>query len=413
MSALSDVVIIGAGPYGLSIAAHLRRRGIGYRIFGVPMLNWRTRMPEGMLLKSDGFASNLSDPDGSLTLGAWCRQQGIAYADEGVPVATENFIAYGEAFQKRLVPDVDQRRVAGLKRSGDIYQVELDDGEIITAAKIVIAVGISDFSYLPPELAALPREYVTHASDHAAMDVFKGREVAVIGGGASGIDIAALLHENGASVQVISRSGALRFHTLSAVGHQRSLQQRLRWPGTGIGPGWRCVFYTQMPLMFRLLPEAKRLHIVATSHAPAAGWPMRDRVVGKVPVLEGFAPRSGAVHDGRLRLDVASAAGEQRTVTVDHAIACTGYKVDLRKLKFLDDGLRTAIRSVENTPILSPHFETSLPGLYIVGPASANAFGPMFRFVYGAEFTAPRIAGHLAAMAARRSASVRPALAAR
>ncbi len=413
MSVLNEVAIIGAGPYGLSIAAHLRRRGIGYRIFGAPMQNWRTKMPEGMLLKSDGFASNLSDPDGAATLADYCRHHGIPYADEGVPVSAANFIAYGEAFQKRFVPDVEDRTVVAVQRSDDRFAVQLDDGEIVGAAKVVVAVGISDFPYMPPHLAELPEAYVSHSSRHAAMDAFKGRDVAIIGSGSSAIDIAALMHESGAAVQLVARRPQLRFHTRTELGARRPLATRIRAPNTGIGPGWESVFYTRAPLLFRLLPEAKRLNIVANSHGPAGGWYMRERIVGCVPVLEGYAPQAAEVRDGRIHLRLSSAAGDERTISADHAIVCTGYRVDLRRLKFFDGRLRAAIKSVRNSPILSSGFETSVPGLYMVGPASANTFGPMFRFVFGAEFTARRIVPHLAEAAVRRPAAARPVLAAR
>ena len=54
---MTRVVIIGAGPYGLSVAAHLRAHGVAFRIFGAPLDSWRNHMPVGMMLKSDGFAS--------------------------------------------------------------------------------------------------------------------------------------------------------------------------------------------------------------------------------------------------------------------------------------------------------------------------------------------------------------------
>ena len=56
------VVVIGAGPYGLSIATHLRAQQLSFRIFGEPMASWRHHMPQGMSLKSEGFASDLYDP---------------------------------------------------------------------------------------------------------------------------------------------------------------------------------------------------------------------------------------------------------------------------------------------------------------------------------------------------------------
>ena len=412
MNAMNEVVIVGAGPYGMSIAAHLRERGVGFRVFGTPMLNWRTRMPDGMLLKSDGYASNLSDPAGSMTLKEYCLQHGVPYEDEGVPVSAADFIAYGQAFQKRFVPEVEPRTVIGLGRSSSGFTVQLDDGEIVGAGKVVVAVGISDFPYLPPVLSGHPDEFVTHSSRHVAMDAFRGREVAVIGSGSSAIDVAALMHEQGASVQLVARRAKLRFHSRTELGG-RSWQERLRAPNTGIGPGWRSVFYTEAPSWFRYVPEAKRLSIIAKSHGPAGGWYMQDRVVGQIPTLEGYAPRNVAVRDNRVHLDLAGSDGGEKSISADHAIVATGYKVDLRKLKFLDDGLRTAIRSAKHAPVLSRNFETSVAGLYVVGPASATSFGPMFRFVFGARFTAERIVRHLAASLARQPAPQRAALAAR
>ena len=110
------VAIVGAGPYGLSIAAHLSAQGIEAAVFGAPMDSWRSGMPSGMRLKSEGFATNLSDPAGRFTLKAFCAGEGISYADIGVPVAVETFAAYGLAFQERFVPRLDNRFVRKIAR---------------------------------------------------------------------------------------------------------------------------------------------------------------------------------------------------------------------------------------------------------------------------------------------------------
>ena len=112
MSTTTDVAIIGAGPYGLSLAAHLAAANVSVRVFGQPMQFWRTNMPEGMVLKSEGFASNLWHPDGALTLRDFCADRGLPYKDSGLPIPVETFCAYGEAFQKRFVPMLDERPVA-------------------------------------------------------------------------------------------------------------------------------------------------------------------------------------------------------------------------------------------------------------------------------------------------------------
>jgi cation diffusion facilitator CzcD-associated flavoprotein CzcO len=84
-----EVAIVGAGPYGLSIAAHLRGLGIPFRIFGRPMDSWVSHMPKGSCLKSDGFASNIYDPNSEFTLEKYCSEQGIEYAHMGIPVHLE------------------------------------------------------------------------------------------------------------------------------------------------------------------------------------------------------------------------------------------------------------------------------------------------------------------------------------
>src|ERR1700678_1256506 len=111
VGAVVDIAIIGAGPYGLSIAAHLHKTPLTFRIFGTPMQSWREHMPKGMLLKSDGFASSLDDPDSAFTLRHYCEEMKLPYADVGIPVPSETFVAYGLEFQKRLVPMLEETNI--------------------------------------------------------------------------------------------------------------------------------------------------------------------------------------------------------------------------------------------------------------------------------------------------------------
>ena len=403
---MSEIIIIGAGPYGLSLAAHLRGRGVGCRVFGRVMENWRSKMPHGMLLKSDGFASNIEDPGSALTLKEFSRTRGLAYADDGIPVPAENFIAYGTAFRQRFVPDLDRRMVIGLDRSSDGFAVKLEDGEIVSAPRVVIAIGVSDFAYMPPELSGFSRDRVTHASHHGQLDVFRGREVAVVGSGSSATDIAALLHENGASVRLLARRSEVRFHSPTEDrGLVSNTIEQLRNPKTGIGPGWRHVFYTKAPHLFWHLPEDKRFRIVRGTLGPAGGWFMRDRVIGRFPIATGVTPCHAELRDGRIALDLAGPSGKQ-TVTADHVIAATGYRIDVNAIRFLSENLRAQIKVVEQAPVLSRQSETSVPGLYVVGPAAAFSFGPVLRFVYGAKSTIPPLARHLARGAGRGAVAV-------
>lgn len=394
-----DIAIIGAGPYGLSIASHLRARGINFRIFGSPMHTWRTQMPKGMRLKSEGFASALYDPESELTLGHYCKQQGIPYADMGFPIPLETFISYGQEFQKRFVPNLEDKPVLSLDRTSSGFQISLADGEALAARRVVVAVGISHFQYVPPSLSALPEDFASHTSRHITFERFRGREVVVLGAGASALDVAALLHQSGAAVQVVARKPVVRFH--EPPGRiPRPLLERIQYPMTGLGPGWRSLFCTSAPLVFRQLPEWFRLEVVRRHLGPAAAWFVKDQVVGNVGFNLGLTLKEANEHNGRVHLQLADAKGTLRTMEADHVIAGTGYRVDLGRLTFLNP-LAAGIRSVHRAPVLSADFESSIPGLYFVGAAAANTFGPLLRFAYGARFTAPRISKHLARLARR------------
>jgi cation diffusion facilitator CzcD-associated flavoprotein CzcO len=390
-----DVAIIGAGPYGLSIAAHLRERGVTFRIFGRPMQYWRTNMPKGMLLKSDGFASNLSDPSGFFTLKRFCLEQGIEYGDEGHPVSLETFAAYGLAFQERLVPEQENKEVVGLDQSPGGYLLQLDDGEKVAALRVVVAVGVGHFDYVPPSLAKLPLEFVSHSSRHHDLEVFRGREIAVIGGGASAVDLAGLLRELDVEVQLVVRRSALQFHSSPPIGKSRSRLQRLRHPRSGIGPGLRARFFTDAPGAFHYLPQTIRVRVVEEFLGPAGGWFTRDKVMGRVPLLLGHAPESAEVQNGKIRLRLRTPRGDEREILLDHIIAATGYRIDLSRLPFLSAQIQARLKSIQKTPILSSNFESSIAGLYFVGPAAANSFGPVMRFAFGAGFTARRLAASL------------------
>lgn len=390
-----DTAVIGAGPFGLSIAAHLKGCGVDFQIFGSPMHTWLEQMPRGMRLKSEGFASTLYDPDSAFTLRNYCRERNLPYAEIGLPVPLETFSSYGLEFQKRLLPELQNQNVTSLSREGSGFRLELNNGKTLVARKAVVAVGLTHFQYVPPALASLPRDLLTHSSQHRTLDRFRGREVAVIGAGASAADTAVLLHDAGASVQMIARRPAIAFHDPPPSG-KPSLWRSMRWPVTGLGPGWKLVFYAKAPLLFRHLPESVRHAKVREVLGPAPGWFVRDEVERHVRVTTGVQIDHAVVRNGRVHLELSDGAGSRRTVIADHVIAATGYRADLNRLPFLSRKTIAELQSSGSTPVLSSCFESSIPGLYFVGMLSANTFGPLVRFAYGAGFTARRLSRHLA-----------------
>lgn len=401
MPTQTNTVIVGAGPYGLSIAANLRRLGVPFRIFGRPMDTWISHMPKGMLLKSDGFASNLDDGKNSFPLSAFCREKGITYGNTEVPIAIETFCAYGVTFGDRLVPELDQRNVVGIERTTGGFRVLLEGGEMVDASKVVLAVGVTHFENVPESLSQLPEQYVTHSARHTEPAKFRGRKVAVVGAGASALDLAALLHEAGADVELVVRAEQLKFHS-KAVG-KRTFWQKVRRPPSGLGPGWKSRFFANHPDLFHFLPESLRLKIVRRVLGPSGGMYIRDKVLGVVSAHLGCRIERARIEAGNAVLDVVFSNGERKTLAYEHVIAATGYKVNVERLQLLSADIRSGIRTVEGTPILSSSFESSVPGLYIVGLAAANSFGPVMRFAFGATFAARTVSKAVAKHAARES----------
>ena len=390
----TKVAIIGAGPYGLSLAAHLRGAGIDFRIFGHPMDAWRNHMPEGMLLKSDGFASNFYDPDGEYPLARFCHEKGIEYDDQRLPVRLDTFVDYGRAFGRRFAAELKETLVASVARAPGGFSLKCDNGEVVDARRVVVAAGIGPFRFLPGALARLDPKLVSHSYDHRDLDRFAGQRVAVIGAGSSAIDLAGLLRDHACDVRLICRADALKFGSAPS-GRPRSAWRRLRHPASGLGPGWRSRLSTDAPLVFHALPAALRLPIVKRHLGPAASWRMREKIDGRVPVLSGHELVDAAAESDCVRLSLRQHGGACETAIFDHVIAATGYRVDIRRLDFINAALRAEIACVDETPILSTRFESSSDSLFFVGPVAANSFGPLMRFALGARFASRRVLGAL------------------
>ena len=400
----TDVAIIGAGPYGLSLAAHLNAAGVDSQVFGVPMEFWLEHMPKGMHLKSEGFASSLYDPGSKFTLKEYCHQNSIPYKDIGLPVPLEVFTAYGRQFQQRFVPNLDDRKVASVRRrpDGNGFTLTTEDGRSLEARRVVVAVGLTYYKYVPAELSGLPESQVTHSSRHSSMDGFQGRDVAIVGAGASAFDIAVLLQQAGAKVHVISRQDRIRYQDPPS--GRRSFFQELRAPVTGIGEGWKLYLCTHFPQIFRLMPENFRIRKVREILGPAPCWFTREQTEGKLDMHLGATIQSAVSSGGRVHIALSETTTKE--LVVDHVISATGYRPDVSSLCFLDSEMKSGLSLVGKSPALSSQFESSMPGLFFIGISAANTFGPMLRFAYGAGFVAQRLSGHLART---RVKTVRPA----
>ncbi|MEU6664702.1 FAD-dependent oxidoreductase [Streptomyces sp. NPDC046727] len=396
---IRPVAVIGAGPFGLSTAAHLRARGIPVRVFGDPMVSWRDHMPQGMLLKSTPAASNLDCPQPGHTLADYCDAAGIRrlVTDEDI-IPVETFISYGEWFQQRLVPGLERVRVVSVDRDPNGgFELKLDSGELFTARAVVVATGLSGLAHLPAELAPAaadgpaPTGPVSHSSQHHDLGRFTRKELIVIGAGQSALETAALAAEAGARVRVVARG-----HGRVAFGAPPWKQPRLR-PESPFGRAWSLWALTYYPHPYRFLPEAARHYLVRRVLGPLGAWWLRERFESGVEVRDVARVVGAEIQDGSPVLTVRAHAGHTERLVADHVIAATGYRVDLAAMDFLGHELRTRLAVSRGAPRLGPGYVSSVPGLYFTGLPAASSYGPVMRFVCGTEFASPRLANHLAA----------------
>jgi thioredoxin reductase len=389
-----DVAVIGAGPYGLSLAAHLAERGLRFRIFGRPMHSWRANMPPNMRLKSVGCASSLSDPTGRHSLAEYCAEVGFPYSDWAMPISGELFAGYGEWFQQRAVPELDTRYIAACDRAGTGFALRTADGEAVAARSVVVCTGYMESAWSPPVLQGLPQALISHSSSHRSFAPFDGKKVIVVGAGQSALESAALLQEAGAEPTVVARRRPIVWGARQDVA--RTLYENLRHPRAETGFGWSYRFLEHPATPFHFLPASRRRRLVETTLGPfGAPW-LRERVEGRLPVLTGCQLQRVEQRNGGVVLELET-DGEAVRLAGDHLIAATGYRISQASFPFLSPTLRDAVRWEFGAPALSFNFESTASGLHFLGLASAYSFGPVMRFVAGAHRAVPRLARYLAA----------------
>ena len=397
MSSDVENTIIGAGPYGLSIAAHLRARRIPFELLGTPLSSWRSFMPRGMVLKSERFASNLWDPQRRYTLRRYCAARGLRYQPMGEPLSLALFLEYADWFRQHAVGEPRDIKVVQLRRVPGGFALQLADGTSFTSRRVVLATGHMAFRVMPQELSGLPEPLAMHSACIGDVKRFAGRDVCIIGAGQSALETAAILHESGARVRVLVRRDRIYWNQPPK---PRSQLARIREPDAAVASGWKSVALSELPRVFRwYLPPARRHRIAALSFGPSGAWWLRERVESRAELLLNCRVLSARAAEGAegVLLRVQDPRGE-REIRTDHVIAATGFRVNLDRLEYLEPSLASNIaREVDGIPALDSSFETSLPGLFIVGVTSSPVFGPIMRFMYGAKHVAPVLARRLRA----------------
>lgn len=380
-----EVTIVGAGPYGLSAAAHLRACGVEPRVHGRPMEFWDRNLPSGMILRSPREASTISDPHARLTLETYEKSRKLAPESR---VSKETFVHYGKWFESHLGPYLDRRSVARIERQNGHFKITLEDESQYSSQRVVVAAGIGSFKKMPHPFSSLGDQLVSHCYDGRSLKEL-GNRVAVIGAGQSALESAALLHEAGVEVEVLARAPQLRWIGMHKRLHELGLISEMLYSKHDVGPIGisRLVAY---PNLVRRIPLQLRDRIRIRAVKPA-GAPWLIPRLASVTITTGccVVEAMETARRARLTLDDGS------TREVDHVLLGTGYQADLSQYKFLDGALLQQVRLVDGYPDVRAGFSSSVPGLHFIGAAAARNFGPLLYFVAGTEFTSRELASFL------------------
>jgi hypothetical protein len=268
----------------------------------------------------------------------------------------------------------------------------LADGQTVRAARVVVAAGIAPFEHVPDLFGGLVGERVTHSARHRDPAALRGRRVAIVGGGQSACELAALLVEAGAAdVEVLARAPRVVWLRGHSVKRRIGRLGPIVYAPTDVGPLWYSRL-VERPGLFGLLPREAQDRIAARSIRPACAHFVRVRL-DPVRYTLGVLVEAAELADDGVALTLSD--GSRREA--DHVILATGYRVDVRRYPFLEPEILSDLRLAgSGFPVLGRGLESSIPGLHFTGAPAAWSTGPIMRFVSGSWYGGRTLARALA-----------------
>ena len=380
-----DVAIVGAGPYGMSVAAHLRdRRKV--RTFGTPMQTWRTRMPPDMRLRSAWDETSFSAPGGRGRFDDWASATGEAREE---PIPLQKFLHYADWFRSSFVGDLDDSDVASVVRRNGAFHLTTRQGDEVAADTLVLALGAVPFATAPAPLSDALGDEVKVATDLQDYSAYRSQRVVVVGGGQGGLESALLAARAGADVQMLVRSRLHWFADREPHKTRSPLRERLyrlAYPAVGYGPPPLNRLVLRPDLVARLPRSLRRRLTARVLRAGGSPW-LREAVQRSVRIREGVSVTAAERTNDSVRLHLSDGG----VLEADAVIVAAGFRFSLDKVSFLAPEIRAGIGLDEGWPVLDRWFRSTDPALLFVGFASEHRFGPIVRFIPGTRFSAPRV----------------------
>jgi FAD-dependent urate hydroxylase len=347
-----DLAIIGAGPYGLSIAAHAKKAGLDYQVFGYPMEFWHSKMPPNMYIRTLVEHTGLSDPDYQYTLKNYQAEKKVALE---YPLPRSILVDYAKWFINKTNISIHETYITNVGEQQASFTLLTEKGQNVVAKRVIVAVGLTNAKYIPDTLRHLSEDQLSHTSDYTSYQSFKGKSVLVVGGGQSAWEAAALLHQAGAKVDLAYR----RANYLSPDKHTNAKQKELA-------------------SKFYYLSQQEKDEIRKQLERPTVSDFLVPLVEGKVKQRPNTMITSVTVND-HMQVQF----NDNTHAIFDHIIVATGYRFLVHNLSFLHQVIAKIDTNEVGEPIVNESFESSLSNMFFVGPAASYSHGPTFRFISG------------------------------
>lgn len=377
------VVIIGAGPYGLTVGAALKEAGLNPIIIGKAMDTWE-KMPEGMFLRSR--ISHRFDPFGDGSFPGFLHDHHLPIYEpaDAPPVPRSLFLLYAAWWMQSHHLVITEDSVTHLAHDARTFRVTCASGATYEADAVIIASGIQPFAHVPDTIPAslIERGAALHTRDAYVIDSYKNLRVGIIGGRQAGFEWAALLCDSGArEVHLTYR------HATPAFAYPDWSWLRDIIDGTSADRAWFRQLSTeeQRTVRTRLWQEA-RLKVEP--------W-VEARLQTNVVTLYPKSSVESVVDRGNDILLTIRGESGTHAVPIDTLICATGYTPHIARLTFIETTLKDRIDTHDGAlPVLSEVFETSVPGLYVIGALAERDFGPLVGFMNMCGVSARIVARH-------------------
>lgn len=365
-----DLIIIGAGPYGLAAAAQAKQAGLNYLLVGEPMKFWRSSMPNFMVVRSPFVVSSLYSPVAGLRLEDYYRETGRT-ATKREKISLKIYLKYIEWYLAKADFNVLPQDVTSLKReaSGTFTATTRDDQQM-QARAVIIAVGNPPFVNIPDEFKPVNKRFYSHTSEVTDFASFAGKKVLVVGAGQSAIEACQGLLQVDAHVELVHRQKAIYWHNIPL---------RINVP--------LLLFFISFPTVLEWVPHALRKAVGDWVSEPTVDTGLRPQIEAKVTeYTRTSVQRVSQTGDG-----VTVSFADGRETTVDHVILGTGYKVDIKQLPLLKDALGSQLAVRDGYPVIDRHLESTVPGLFFTGLSAKGRFGPTFNFIFASPAGSQRV----------------------